>query len=45
MGTNTVIEREAINPQTKERIVVPAYTKPYCKFGKSLKQKVKNLKT
>lgn len=35
------VEREGVDPQTKERIVIPAYKSPHFTAGKLLKREVK----
>ena len=44
MGTKLKKVRESIDPQTKEKIIIPAFVSPYCRFGKEIKDAVKKLK-
>ena len=44
MGVKLVAERDYVHPVTKEKITSPAHKVPYCKFGKSIRTAVGELK-
>lgn len=44
IGCKVVEERQRVNPQTREPIIVPETYKPFAKFSEDFKQKIQKTK-